>query len=157
MLHLSLYKCCNNSHSSHSEVSFWFVYSVFWVIIFCLFVHSKAWPRYKMSVISCNMLWNNDAVTLKHQLLFKVKTDKQKCIRTWTETSLTFPRVDTGTTARSAAIGWFWVVAQSDSFLEALSTGATTRTPFLPVRVASIDCVTEREKRRRRQRFESKK
>lgn len=52
---------------------------------------------------------------------------------------MTFPGVHSGPAARSAPVGWFGVVAQSDSFLESLSTGATTRAPFFPVREAAID------------------
>lgn len=53
---------------------------------------------------------------------------------------MTFPRVDAGAAARPASVGWFGVVAQSDPFLEALSAGATARSPFLPVGVAPVDC-----------------
>lgn len=56
---------------------------------------------------------------------------------------MTFPGVNTGAGAGPPPVGWFWVVAQPDSFLESLSTGATTRSPLLPVRVPPIDWTTQ--------------
>lgn len=72
-----------------------------------------------------------------------VDSEEKQTSLTRTESSLTFARVSAGTAARPAAIGWLGIVAQPDSFLEALSAGATTRSPFLPVWVASVDCSRE--------------
>lgn len=62
-----------------------------------------------------------------------VDSEEKQTSLTRTQSSLTFARVSAGTAARPAAIGWLGIVAQPDSFLEALSAGAATRSPFLPV------------------------
>lgn len=74
-----------------------------------------------------------------------VDSGEKQTSLTRTESSLTFARVGAGAAAWPTAIGWLGIVAQPDSFLEALSAGATTRSPFLPVWVASVDCSRETE------------
>ncbi len=69
--------------------------------------------------------------------------NKHKC--TWTQRGLTFPGIHIWTLAQWPAIGWRWVITESDSLLNALPTGGTARAPLLPVWIAPWNCKNSTE------------